>query len=129
MMPVDNGRRYRVIRRELRMVHDRNQAASDTPESPVPSVIRIAMRRFLQFFRGAEHTSPAELLHAARVLLWVRWLGLIAALIEIHYRVDHGSLSHTYSTPSTAWGSWRPTGMFSGSYAAGGRSSRPGCWD
>ena len=46
MMPVDNGRRYRVIRRELRMVHDRNQAASDTPESPVPSVIRIAMRRF-----------------------------------------------------------------------------------
>ena len=54
--------------------------------------------RFSQFFRGAEHTSPEELLHAAKVLLWVRWLGLTAALIEIHYRVDHGSLSHILNT-------------------------------
>ena len=49
-------------------------------------------------YGGAERTSPEELLHAARVLLWVRWLGLIAALIEIHYRVDHGSLSHVLNT-------------------------------
>ena len=62
------------------------------------SVIRIAVRRFLQFFRGPERTNPEELLHAARVLLWVRWLGLIAALMEIHYRVDHGSLSHILNT-------------------------------
>ena len=61
-------------------------------------VIRIAERRFLRFFRGAERTSPEDLLHAARVLLWVRWLGLIAALMEIHYRVDHGSLSHILNT-------------------------------
>ena len=32
------------------------------------------------------------------MLLWVRWLGLIAALIEIHYRVDYGSLSHILNT-------------------------------
>ena len=64
----------------------------------MPGVKRIAVRRFLQFFRGAERTSPEELLHAARVLLWVRWLGLIAALMEIHYRVDHGSLSHILNT-------------------------------
>ena len=62
------------------------------------SVILIAERRFLRFFLGAEGTSPEELLHAARVLLWVRWLGLIAALMEIHYRVDHGSLSHILNT-------------------------------
>ena len=62
------------------------------------SVIFIAERRFLRFFLGAEGTSPEELLHAARVLLWVRWLGLIAALMEIHYRVDHGSLSHILNT-------------------------------
>ena len=37
-------------------------------------------------------------MHAAKVLLWVRWLGLIAALVEIHYRVDHGSLSHILNT-------------------------------
>ena len=36
------------------------------------SVIRIAEKRCLRFFRGAEGTSPEELLHAARVLLWVR---------------------------------------------------------
>ena len=80
------------------MVCDRNPAAGDTLGIPMPGVIRIDARRFLQFFRGAERTSPEELLHAARVLLWVRWLGLIAALIEIHYRVDYGSLSHILNT-------------------------------
>ena len=80
------------------MVFDRNPAAGDTLRSPVSSVIRIAERRFLRFFLGAERTSPEELLHAARVLLWVRWLGLSAALVEIHYRVDHGSLSHVLNT-------------------------------
>ena len=61
-------------------------------------VIRIAERRFLRFFREVEHTSPEDLLHAAKTLLWVRWLGLIAALVEIHYRVDYGSLSHVLNT-------------------------------
>ena len=50
------------------MAHERNPAAGDTFESPVSSVIRIDARRFLQFFRGAERTSPEELLHAARNL-------------------------------------------------------------
>ena len=80
------------------MVCDRNPAAGDTLGIPVSSVIRIAMRRFLQFFRGAERTSPEDLLHAARVLLWVRWFGLTAAFVEIHYRVDYGSLSHILNT-------------------------------
>ena len=80
------------------MVCDRNPAAWDTLGSPVSSVIRIAMRRFLQFFQGAERTSPEDLLHAAGVLLWVRWFGLATALIEIHYRVDYGSLSHILNT-------------------------------
>ena len=48
--------------------------------------------------RGAERTSPEDLLHAARVLLWVRWFGLTAAFVEIHYRVDYGSLSHILNT-------------------------------
>ena len=61
-------------------------------------VIRIAANRFSQFFRGAGHTSPEDLLHAARVLLWVRLFGLTAAFVEIHYRVDHGSLSHILNT-------------------------------
>ena len=51
-MPVRNGRRYRVNRRELRVVCDRNPAAGDTLGIPVSSVIRIAMRRSLQLFRG-----------------------------------------------------------------------------
>ena len=97
-MLVGNRRRYRVNRREPRVVHDRNLAAGNTLESPVPSVIRIDAKRFLQFFRGAERTSPEELLHAARVLLWVRWFGLSAAFVEIHYRVDYGSLSHVLNT-------------------------------
>ena len=80
------------------MVCDRNPAAGNTLESPVPGVIRIAMRRFLQFFRRAERTSPEELLHAARVLLWVRWFGLTAAFLEIHYRIDYWSLSHVLNT-------------------------------
>ena len=61
-------------------------------------VIRIAARRFLRFFRGVEHTSPEDVLHAARVLLWVRWFGLTAAFVEIHYRVDYWSMSHVLNT-------------------------------
>ena len=62
------------------------------------SVIRNATRRLLEFFLWRGRTSPEELLHAARVLLWVRWFGLTAAFLEIHYRVDHGSLSHILNT-------------------------------
>ncbi len=67
-------------------------------ESSVFGVIRMAAGRFSWHFDWGGQTSPEELLHAARVLLWVRWLGLIAALMEIHYRVDHGSLSHILNT-------------------------------
>ena len=66
--------------------------------SRVFSVIHIAARRFSPFFQGVGRTSPEELLHAARVLLWVRWFGLTAAFVEIHYRVDYGSLSHILNT-------------------------------
>ena len=66
--------------------------------SRVFSVIHIAARRFSPFFQGVGRTNPEELLHAARVLLWVRWFGLTAAFVEIHYRVDYGSLSHILNT-------------------------------
>ena len=62
------------------------------------SVMRIPSGMVLPFLRGAGHTSPEELLHAARVLIWVRWFGLTAAFLEIHYRVDYGSLSHILNT-------------------------------
>ena len=67
-------------------------------ESPVLSVIRIVAGRFPEFFRGVERTTPEELLHAAKVLLWVRWFGLSAAFVEIHYRIDFGSPSHILNT-------------------------------
>ena len=59
---------------------------------------RLTLARFSRLFRGPERTNPEELLHAARVLLWVRWFGLTAAFVEIHYRVDYGSLSHVLNT-------------------------------
>ena len=62
------------------------------------SVIRIAAKGLPEFFRGAERTSPEDLLHAAKVLLWVRWFGLTAGFVEIHYRVEYGSLSHILNT-------------------------------
>ena len=62
------------------------------------SVIRIAARRLPQFFQGVGRATPEELVHAARVLLWVRWFGLTAGFVEVHYRVDYGSLSHILNT-------------------------------
>ena len=62
------------------------------------NVIRIATKRLSRFFQGVVRTSPEELVHAARVLLWVRWFGLTAAFVEIHYRIDYGSLSHILNT-------------------------------
>ena len=61
-------------------------------------MIRIATKRLSRFFQGVVRTSPEELVHAARVLLWVRWFGLTAAFVEIHYRIDYGSLSHILNT-------------------------------
>ena len=62
------------------------------------NVIRIATKMLSRFFQGVVRTSPEEFVHAARVLLWVRWFGLTAAFVEIHYRVDYGSLSHILNT-------------------------------
>ncbi len=39
----------------------------------------MPVNRSSLFFRGTEGTSPDELLHAAKVLLWVRWFALTAA--------------------------------------------------
>ena len=80
------------------MAHNRNPDAVTTLGSYVSGVKRSAAGSLLQFFRGAERTSPEDLLHAARVLLWVRWFALTAAFVEIHYRVDYGSLSHVLNT-------------------------------
>ena len=66
--------------------------------SPVFSVIRIAANRLPEFFQRAGRASPEDFAHAARVLLWVRWFGLGAAFVEIHYRVDYWSLSHILNT-------------------------------
>ena len=66
--------------------------------SPVFSVIRIAANRLPEFFRGAGRASPEDFAHAASVLLWVRWFGLGAAFVEIHYRVDYWSFSHVLNT-------------------------------
>ena len=62
------------------------------------NVVRIATKRLSRFFQGVVRASPEELVHAARVLLWVRWFGLTAAFVEIHYRIDYGSLSHILNT-------------------------------
>ncbi len=61
-------------------------------------VIRMADGRLTRLFARVGQTNPEELVHAARVLLWVRWFGLTAAFVEIHYRVDYGSLSHVLNT-------------------------------
>ena len=66
----------------------------DNGMSFIPNVRDLANRGFLQLTRRADHTSPEDLLYAARVLLWVRWFGLLAALAEVQYRVEYGSLSH-----------------------------------
>ena len=61
-------------------------------------VIRMAGGWLTRLFARVGQTSPEEIVHAARVLLWVRWFGLTAAFVEIHYRVDYGSLSHILNT-------------------------------
>ena len=67
-------------------------------EGTVFGVIRMAAGRFSWRFGWGGQTIPEELLHAARVLLWVRWFGLGAAFVEIHYRVDYWSFSHILNT-------------------------------
>ena len=95
---MGNVRQGRGKRRDTATVYDCKSALGSILGSSVFSVIRIAARRFSPFFQGVGRTSPEELLHAARVLLWVRWFGLTAAFVEIHYRIDYWSLSHILNT-------------------------------
>ena len=62
------------------------------------SAMHTAARRLPDLFRGFERIDPEELLHAARVCLWVRWFVLAFCLLELHYRIDYGSLSHILNT-------------------------------
>ena len=62
--------------------------------SSVLSVIHLAALRLPAVLRGFERTDPEELLHAGKVSLWVRWIGLAFCLAEVNYRVDYGALSH-----------------------------------
>lgn len=55
---------------------------------------RIAVRRLQERLRELDRRYPAELLHAGRVSVWVRWSVLSVALVDSNYRVDYGALSH-----------------------------------
>ena len=62
------------------------------------SVMQIAAGRLPELVRGFERTDPEELLHAARVFIWVRWFVLAFCVVELHYRIDYGALSHILNT-------------------------------
>ena len=62
------------------------------------SVMQIAAGRLAELVRGFERTGPEELLHAARVFIWVRWFVLAFCVVELHYRIDYGALSHVLNT-------------------------------
>ena len=47
---------------------------------------------------GFSQTTPDELLYGARVSVWVRWLVLIAILIEANYRVEYGGAGQIFNT-------------------------------
>ena len=64
----------------------------------VIGVFHIASGKVCGFFRGFELADPGELLHAAKVSLWVRWFVLAFCMAELHYRIDYGSLSHILNT-------------------------------
>ena len=95
---MGNVQQSRAGRPDAATVCERNSIAEGGLRNAVFGVIRMGARGFPGFFRRTERTSPEELLHAARVLLWVRWFGLTAAFVEIHYRVDAGSFSHILNT-------------------------------
>ena len=61
-------------------------------------VRRIAVTKLPELLRRSERTGPEELLHASKVSMWVRWFGLAACFVELHYRIEYGSLSHFLNT-------------------------------
>ena len=42
--------------------------------------------------------DSGELRYAAEVSIWVRWLFLVACILEANYRVDYGAISHIVIT-------------------------------
>ena len=67
------------------------------------SVVRTAQANFAGFLLGFSRAEPEEMLHAAKVALWVRWFALAFCLGEVNYRVDYGALSHILNNFYVLW--------------------------
>ena len=62
--------------------------------SPARVVIRTVLRRIWSL---GEHDSD-EMRYAAAVSIWVRWVFIVACIVEANYRVEYGEISHIVIT-------------------------------
>ena len=56
--------------------------------------VRAKVFCFCQSLGAVGRVSPDELVYVGRVCAWARFLVLVFCVVEVHYRVDYGSLSH-----------------------------------
>lgn len=61
-------------------------------------VMRSPILGLSSFLRTEVSTSPEQLLHAARVSMWVRFSVYALGLLEVQYRIEFGALSHVLNT-------------------------------
>lgn len=61
-------------------------------------VMRSPISVLASFLRTEVSTSPEQLLHAAKVSMWVRFSVYVLGLLEVQYRIEFGALSHVLNT-------------------------------
>ena len=57
------------------------------------SLFRSILSTFPSQLLTSKQTYPDETAYGARISVWIRWIILIAFLVEVNYRVDYGSIS------------------------------------
>ena len=62
------------------------------------SLFRSILSTFPSQLLTSKQTYPDETAYGARISVWVRWIILIAFLVEVNYRVDYGSISQVLNT-------------------------------
>ena len=77
--------------------HQRRESGWSVPGGRHVRIVKAISPNISARFWSAVENEPDELRYGAQISIWVRWMVLAGAMVEVNYRVDYGSTSHIFN--------------------------------